>query len=226
MNICIFGDSVAKGVVFDPIKNKYTFLKDNFINIAESMTANSFKNFAKFGCNIMKGAEILKKQEDKIKTYDYTILEFGNNDCDLNWNEVASAPKDSHLAQVPIDVFKEKYIEMIEKVRSLGSKPVLMNLQPLEPNKFFQWVSKDLDKNNILDFLGGSTEFIYKWQENYNDMIYDLARDEKVSIIDIRKDFVNANNYGELLCIDGMHPNEEGHRFIAKSFEKAIQNLS
>lgn len=225
MNICVFGDSVAKGVVYDPVKKKYTFLKENFVSIAESITSITIKNFAKFGCTIMKGAEIMKKQEDILKDYDYTILEFGNNDCDLNWNEVADSPESSHLAQVPLDIFKEKYVEMIKKVRDLGSKPVLMTLQPLEPNKFFTWVSKGLNEKNILEFLGGNTEFIYKWQENYNNMIYDLAKENNVGLIDIREDFVKNSNYGELLCIDGMHPNEDGHKFIAKAFEKGLSTL-
>ena len=42
MNICVFGDSVAKGVVFDEIKNKYTFLKENFVNLVQSKTSVPF----------------------------------------------------------------------------------------------------------------------------------------------------------------------------------------
>ncbi len=34
-SVCIFGDSVAKGVVFDTVKNKYRLLKESFANIVE-----------------------------------------------------------------------------------------------------------------------------------------------------------------------------------------------
>ena len=31
-SICVFGDSVARGVIYDETKEKYTFLKNSFIN--------------------------------------------------------------------------------------------------------------------------------------------------------------------------------------------------
>ena len=101
MNVCVFGDSVARGVVYDESKSKYTFLKENFITMVQAVTSIEIKNFAKFGCTVSKGAEILDKQADKLSDYQYTILEFGGNDCDLNWAEVAETPNEEHFAQVP-----------------------------------------------------------------------------------------------------------------------------
>ena len=112
MNICVFGDSVAKGVVYDEAKNRYTFLKDNFISLVQSQTSVPFKNFAKFGCTTVKGSEIMEKQEGSLPEYEYVLLEFGGNDCDLNWSEVAQTPGEEHDAQVPIERFRQLYINM------------------------------------------------------------------------------------------------------------------
>ncbi len=225
MDVCVFGDSVAKGVVYDEEKDKYTFLKDNFVSLIQSVMPINIKNYAKFGCTVTKGAEIMEKQGDKISEYQYTILEFGGNDCDLNWPEVAASPDCEHGAQVPIDLFKECYEKMIEKARTLGSKPILLSLPPLDSQRFFKWVSKDLNKKNIMTFLGNDVNFIYRWHESYNSMIYDLATEYKIPVIDIRKDFLTKKDYRDFLCIDGMHPNEKGHKLIASSIEKAISSL-
>lgn len=222
MNICVFGDSVAKGVVYDEMKSKYTFLKDNFVDIASSVTHVTFKNFAKFGCTVSKGFEILEKNADKVKYYDYTILEFGGNDCDLNWSEISKDPSSDHLSHVPIEKFKNIYEEIIERIQALGSQPVLLTLPPLDSEKFFNWISKDLNKNNILKFLGNDINYISAWHESYNDMVHQLGCEFQIPVIDIRKDFLKVSDYTSFLCLDGMHPNEKGHRLIAKSLESAL----
>ena len=50
INVCVFGDSVAKGVVFDEEKKKYIFLGDNFLKLVQERQSVKFRNFAKFGC--------------------------------------------------------------------------------------------------------------------------------------------------------------------------------
>ena len=225
MNICVFGDSVAKGVVFDEIKNKYTFLKENFVNLVQSKTSVPFKNYAKFGCTVTKGSEILEKQADRLSAYQYTILEFGGNDCDLNWAEVASQPGASHMAQVPIEHFKEIYETMIEKTRGAGSHPILMSLPPLDSDRFFNWISKGLDREKILQFLENDVDYIFRWHQQYNDMIFRLADAYQIPVIDIRTDFLKQKDYKSLLCVDGMHPNKEGHKLIASSLEKYVAAL-
>lgn len=226
MNICVFGDSVAKGVVYDEVKNKYTFLKNNFVTLVQSVTNVPFKNFAKFGCTVTKGFEILEKNYDKLKDYDYTILEFGGNDCDLDWNTISKDPNCEQKAQVPIEKFKTIYEDMIIRTKSSGSEPVLLTLPPLDSERFFNWVSKDLNKDNIMKFLGNDVNYIFTWHENYNNMIFKLGSEFHIPVIDIRKDFLKNKDYQSYLCIDGMHPNEKGHKLIASSLEKALMTLN
>jgi hypothetical protein len=56
-SVCIFGDSVAKGVVFDAVKKKYRILKESFVNIMERQQNVSILNFARFGCTVPWGAK-------------------------------------------------------------------------------------------------------------------------------------------------------------------------
>lgn len=225
MNICVFGDSITKGVVFDDVKNKYIFLKDCFINLLQSETAAGFKNFAKFGSTTVKGAEIMKKHEDAIGDYDYTFLEFGGNDCDFLWSEIAADPDREHQSLVPIDQFRQIYISMIAKVRASGSSPIMLTLPPLVSERFFSWVSKCLDQNNIMKFLGGDAEYIYRWHEQYDLMVREIAAEQNVPLLDIRNAVLSQPDYQSLVCVDGMHPNCRGHRVIADFLAKSVREL-
>jgi lysophospholipase L1-like esterase len=218
-SVCIFGDSVAKGVVFDAVKKKYRLLKDNFANIVEQQQHISILNFARFGCTVTMGGEILRRHEGELTNYDYTLLEFGGNDCDYNWAEIAEDPQGQHLCNTPIPMFREKYMELIRQVQNSGGRPVLLNLPPIDPKRYFRWVSKGLDKNNILTFLG-CIDAIYKWQELYSKTVEELAAAEKIPLIDIRSGFLSKTNFSDYLCIDGIHPNERGHQLISRVIRK------
>jgi len=218
-SVCIFGDSVAKGVVFDAVKKKYRLLKDNFANIVEQQQHISILNFARFGCTITMGGEILRRHESELTRYDYTLLEFGGNDCDYNWAEIAKDPHGQHICNTPIPLFREKYMELIRRVQSSGGRPVLLNLPPIDPKRYFRWVSKGLDKNNILAFLG-AIDSIYKWQEMYSKTVEELAAQENIPLIDIRSGFMSKKNFSDYLCVDGIHPNERGHQLISRVIRK------
>lgn len=222
-SICVFGDSVARGVIYDETKEKYTFLKNSFINIFSENFMIPVTNYAKFGCTITKGTEILSKHIKELGKYEFTILEFGGNDCDYNWSEIAKSPNSEHVPNVSFEMFRERYDAIIDQVRLSGSKPVMLSLPPIDSNRFFNWVSKGLDKDNILKWLG-SKDRIFSWHEQYNEIVLSLAKKHKIPIIDIRKAFFEDNCYSDYICKDGIHPNEKGHELISKHMEVSMFN--
>ena len=219
-SICIFGDSVAKGVIFDAVKNKYSLLKESFANIMQKQQQIAIINFAKFGCTISMGSEILQRHEAELNQFDYTVLEFGGNDCDYDWSKISEDPYKQHLCNTPIPVFREKYMDLINRVILNGGKPVLMNLPPIDAKRYFQWISRGLNGKNIMAFLG-EVETIYRWQEMYSKAIEDLAAAENIPLIDIRSSFMHQSDYSSYLCTDGIHPNEQGHLLISHAIRQS-----
>lgn len=213
MKICVLGDSVAKGVVYDEARKKYTFLKDSFINLFSTQRHIPVKNLARFGCTTTKGQQILDKNKELLSQYDYTILEFGGNDCNFNWEAISQDPEKDHRPAVPSCLFKETYSKMLAQIKELGSQPLLLSLPPLNQQRFFNWVCRGLNKENILKWLG-DVDYIYRWQEAYNLVLFQLAQEHHVPLVDIRKIFLENRHYGELLCVDGMHPSQKGHALI------------
>ncbi len=218
--ICVFGDSLAKGVVFDQAKQKYGLIRDGFVDLACAALRIIPKNFSKFGCTITKGSEILNTHVKELADYDLTVLEFGGNDCDFDWVQIAANPQAEHQPKTPLGLFAKTYAQMIETVRNNGGHPVILNLPPIEPKRFFDWISRGLDADAILRWLGGRVDFIYRWHESYSIEIGKLARQYDVPVVDIRSAFLLRPDYATLLCEDGMHPNQAGHQVISRTLEE------
>ena len=213
--ICVFGDSLAKGVVLDSIKNRYTYLKESFLNLVSQKTGICFTNYAKFGCDIKRGYEIILKHEDELSKYDYVFTEFGGNDCNFDWASISEAPDCEHLPHTPLDEFISSYRKLIEKIIDFGGTPVMLSLPPLDSDKFFKWVSKGNNPDNILKWLG-DVDHIFRWHKSYSESICELAHDMDVPLLDIRSAFLGESNFSQYICDDGMHLNSKGHRLISK----------
>ncbi len=225
-SICIFGDSIMKGVIFDAIKGRYIFLKNSFLNILGMRNSNiKVNNYAKFGCTITVGRQLIEKHAAELPGYEYTALEFGGNDCDFDWKAISENPDAVHIPKTPIDEFERKYSEIIDRVAAAGSKPVLFSLPPLGARRYFSWISRGLNAENILRWLGDE-EHIYRWHEMYNIAVLRLAAVKDVALIDIRRAFLETKDYLSLLCEDGIHPNEAGHALISEVIKKTVPSLA
>lgn len=213
-SICVFGDSIIKGIVFDAIRGRYIFLKNSFANIFGKNTGIKVDNYAKFGCTITEGKKIIEKHAAGLPGYKYTALEFGGNDCDFDWKAISAKPDDFHSPKTPIADFETLYSNIIDSVAVSGSKPVLFSLPPLNARKYFSWITKGLNAENILRWLG-DVEHIYRWHEMYNLVVVKLSAIKNVPLIDIRSAFLECRNYLSLYCEDGIHPNQAGHALIS-----------
>lgn len=226
MDICVFGDSIAKGVIFDEKKNKYVFSKRGFLDLIAMDTGVTFRNYSRFGCTVMKGSELIDRHLDELSEYDHVLLEFGGNDCDLNWKAASDDPGTPQTGQTAPEDFIKCYAGMIRKIKAHGGDPILMSLPPLEPYKFFDWVSKDLDRFSVMEFLQNDKTNIYRWQAEYSDMIFEVGNMTDTPVLDIRRPFLESPSYEDMICIDGMHPNEAGHKAIAGFIEDEWLSLA
>jgi len=211
----IFGDSIIRGVILDEIRGRYRYLKNSFADILQKSTGIEVRNYARLGCTVTEGEKLIEKHAEELSKYQYIVLEFGGNDCDIDWAAVSEHPEVPHIAKTPLADFEATYSKIIDRVRGVGSQPILFSLPPLDASKYFSWVSRSLNAENILNWLG-DVEHIYRWQEMYNLAVLKLAAIKNVPLIDIRGVFLEAQNYHDLYCKDGIHPNEAGHALISK----------
>lgn len=213
--VCLFGDSIARGVVLDA-QGAYKPIKECFASLAAQELGVALINKARFGCTIGKGREIIEHFLDRIGTEArrFAFLEFGGNDCDFRWDQISADPKAEHLPATPPERFFQLYGEVIQALRAKGFKPVLMTLPPLDAERYFAWFTRTgLDQKAILGWLG-DVQFIYRWHESYSDAIWEIGETWDVPVVDIRRAFLERRHYSQFLCRDGIHPNAEGHLLI------------
>lgn len=213
----VFGDSILKGIQLNSENKKYVI--DNNINTQMICEKHNIEiiNCSKFGCTIGKGKKLLEKSLEKGMVCDAVVMEYGGNDCDFNWKDVAENPEKEHQPNTPLEIFIKTYHEIIETLKNKGIQPILTTLPPIDPQRFFDWFCNGLNKENVLKFLG-SINTIYRHQETYSRAVEKIARDTNCLLVDLRGAFLGKKRVENLLCEDGIHPNTEGQKVITEAF--------
>ena len=213
MSISIFGDSVMKGVVLDGRKYRLNTPDRKALEAENGLAVN---NHCRFGATTSNGLTILRSSIRKEGLPAYTLLAFGDSDCDYLWADIADAPDGKYSCRTTIADFEAKYTAMIREIRANGSEPILVTLPPISAERYLDWrCEKDhLDRARLISRLG-DVNAIYRRQERYSRCIESLAEKNGCRLIDLRTAFLdNPHSLPELLCADGVHPNHAGQQVI------------
>lgn len=220
----IFGDSVLRGVFLDEAAGGYRMHRGRFEEAINRFHID-IQNNSRFGFTVERGAALIRETVTPEEHPEFVFLEYGSNDCNFDWEKVAAAPNEEHLPVTPEKKFLLIYGELIDYVTECGSVPVIVLPTPIDSEKFLTWICrKGLSRENILHWLG-SAEMIYRWQEYYTGMCERLAWEKDCLMIDLRTPFLTRHDYDKLICADGMHPTEKGHRLIDETFCRFWEDL-
>ena len=224
MRISIFGDSILEGVRLE--NGKYTRDSELFRRF-EAENHVQLLNRSRFGSTISRGAKALDRSVEKHELGDYTILEFGGNDCDHDWAQVAAAPDERHLCATPEDQFACQYGRMIDEIRANGSIPVATALPPISAQRYFSWICRrGLDGKAILRWLG-DIQNIARRQALFSQISEQVAREKGCPILDLRSVFPkNDLQRDACLCEDGIHPNQAGQKLMFESFARFLRTVA
>ncbi len=219
----IYGDSVLRGVVFDPVTKRHSFAKGNAYNAIGEQFGIKIENKAHFGYTVREGRCDVMRDIASGEVYEYALLEFGGNDSDFRWDEIAKAPYARHTPKVGIDEFIKTMQNLIEKLRGCGTEPVLMSLPPILPGAYLTYLSsRGIDRNEVMKWLGDENT-IYRHQELYSLALMRLSQKENIPLCDVRQAFLCKKDLSSLMCADGIHPNSRGQKLIACTFYDFIK---
>lgn len=217
--IKIYGDSILKGVMYNEELKRYKLWGYRFDELAEN--GIEVENNCRMGATIEEGFEIMKATLGECDKDTVVLLEYGGNDCNYNWAEVAANPEGNFLPNTPAEKFQEIYIKMIEYARGKGATVAVCNLVPIDSQRFMNWVTQGLNYNNVLNWMGDINR-IARWQEYYSRLSEKVASIAKCPIFDLRTSFLTHRSMQNMIGVDGIHPSSEGHALIKEILQKII----
>lgn len=133
------------------------------------------------------------------------IIQFGINDSAVDvWkNPPATKPR------VALAAFRENLLYFIQRLRERQAAVVLMTPNPL------CWTEKLIEMYSKKPYLPGRKDGFNVTLNAYTDMVRDISVSEHVPLVDVG---AVLRSHPEGAChflLDGMHPNDQGHRLIA-----------
>ncbi len=224
MNVTVYGDSILRGVRFQD--GRY-LIDHSWENSLADEFGLQITNRSRFGNTIGKAMPRIEQDSAAPGAgEEYALLELGGNDCDYDWAAIAAAPEAEHVCKTPPGAFLAAYRRAIRLLRESGRRVVLASLPPINSELYLRFLCRDgLSRENILRWLG-DVEHIYRWQESYSGMVEQLARTERVPLIDLRGAFLRDDRRPEaLLCADGIHPSMLGQGLIFETLSDFLRGL-
>lgn len=221
--IHIWGDSLAKGVVFDEGRGRYCITPARCMPKLEEALGTPITNHSRMGATAIDGlADFLETPADPGAL---AVIEFGGNDCDMPWKDVSENPDFPYGGKCSREDFTQTLGQFVEAVRAREMVPLLVTPPPLESTRYFDWVTQGLSRENILSFLG-DVHHIYRWQERYANAVRQVSISLQCALFDLRDAFLNFHHFPTLMCKDGIHPNDAGHALIVDAVVEARSSLA
>ena len=222
--VVVWGDSLAKGVVWNDERKRLGYSKVTAAEIAGEKLGIRVLNRAKFGYTAPQGLEMMERDFEEGITCDTAFLEFGGNDCNFKWAEISEQPNETHEPATSPESFLASLRSMVRWLYARGIQPVLMTLPPIDAERYFRFLVGDkLNAKNILRWLG-DVQQIYRFQEMYSLLIEKVAREYQVQLLDLRQRCLAKHGFlKDMICEDGLHLTEEGQRFVGEQIADLAQ---
>lgn len=213
----VWGDSVARGVIYDERRARYTISKQSAVRAFAAATGVEVTNRAHMGMTSVQGEEMMEKDIAKGITAEVALIGFGGNDSNFDWRAISEDPTACHEPHTPLVMYEATMRRMVKRLRGEGVEVVLSTLTPVISERYFDFCSRDgLNRKNILSWLG-TKEQISRFHAGYSQAVERVAAEENCPLIDLYGIFYREKDLASLFCIDGIHPNDAGQALIAKA---------
>ena len=224
--ISAYGDSILKGAVTGTDSGHlFDIIEDSSLVLASKALGFELNNQSVFGSIVSKTQRRLNRDIEKGIFSDLAIIESGVNDCDYDWTHVSSSPDEKHLPRTTLEDFIQKISEMVDVCRKNKITPLIMTMPPLVRDRWYNHILHGQDENAVLKILNDNPDRLYQNHELYNISLVEYAFKNSVQIVDMRKEMLLSENYRNLMCLDGIHPNEKGYKFMSEIWIRELPEV-
>ncbi len=204
--IVLFGDSTT--APRGSLKVFGTLLGEEFADHGLSVSVIN----AGVGGNTTVAARERFESDVLARDPDVVTIFFGINDAAVDIWKGATTPR------VSLSAYRENLTYFVETLKARGARPIL-----LTPNRL-EWTPKLRDLYGKPPYNPESDDGFNVLLDTYADVVREIAKDEHVPLVDVQRVFEQHKQRepGQPLLLDGMHPNEQGHRLIADAVLKVL----
>lgn len=221
----VWGDSILKGVVSNGGSKDFEITPNDSLSLVGNKLGIQIANKSIYGATIQKLRRTQQKNFRAGISAEFGIIESGSNDCDYEWSEICESSDAPCVQKCPLEEFRKILEEMILDSRQNKITPIVITPPPLVTKWWFKNICLGLDEKIISDFLGGEKEKLFRSQDLYSEAAKNVAQNLNAQIIDVRAEFLAQDDFEKFMCLDGIHPNEKGHEFMARIFEREFPRL-
>lgn len=212
-NLVVFGDSTTalRGnlEVYSQILQKE--LPENQIQV------NGI-NAGKSGDNTNQARERFEK-DVLSKNPDFVIIQFGINDSMVDvWKDPPAI-----VPRIAKQEYEQNLTYFVTALKQRNIPVILMTPNPL------RWTEKLKQKYGKPPYDSNDSAGLNVILKDYAQSVRQIASEQKVPLVDVYTIF---ENYGKVayqsvdeLLLDGMHPNQTGHRITAYRLRKQIESM-
>ena len=219
MTVALWGDSIGRGVIYDDATGRYRISPQNLCAMLQKDFGRNVRNYARMAATAKDG--LLRMTPERMEPGAIAVLQFGGNDCDLDWKAVSRDPSAAHTPRLQLNEFRSTLRTLVERAQFNHMVPVLITPPPVDSERYFKWISRSLNGKNIMSFIG-DIHHMYRWQERYANAVTAVAHETGAKLIDLRDAFLAEYNIRNLLCSDGIHPNERGYQLFNEIARQAL----
>ncbi|MFA6543301.1 MAG: exo-alpha-sialidase [Limisphaerales bacterium] len=143
------------------------------------------------------------------------VVQFGINDAAVDvWKTPPATGSRVKLAD-----YEANLRAIIAEVRKQGARPVLMTSNPT------RWTARLKEMYGKPPYLPDEADgFDKPVLANYCEAVRKLAAELSIPLVDVHEAFLAKDP--DKLLLDGMHPNDEGHKLIADLLMPVVRNQS
>jgi len=172
------------------------------------------------GGNTTEMARARFEKEVLARQPDFAIVQFGINDAAVDvWKKPpATQPR------VALPRYESNLREFVQRLKSAGARVIVMTPNPL------RWTPKLKEMYGRPPYAPDDPDGFNVLLKDYAGAARRVAREEQVACVDIFQVFAGYAGPGgravDDLLLDGMHPNEKGHRLIADALKPVLCALN
>lgn len=173
LRIAVYGDSLMKGTLPDE-QLRYHFHTDLFEAPLAGVDAE-VTNKSVFGATSRKGVTLVQRDLARGHRYDWALIEYGGNDCNYDWADVAAHPEQHHDPVVLADEFRANLTAIVQMLREAGVRPIFTTLPPIDEVKYLACIDHNgASAAGVMQWLG-DVRRIYRTQERYSGLVCTIA---------------------------------------------------